>query len=235
MPTLQVLRSYCVRDSMEVGMGHFVRQCIYCMDSMAGQLKTRPLGELLHGERVAEVIHVGFIHIGTGGPLRKNGVRNVARKCLLVIVEDISGYVGLEPAAVCTTAVTAAETLLRWGVVVEMLQVWASDTERHFNNRALRLVAEALGMPHRFAVVNSPWTNGMLEGILREIVRTFKPIINQNRRPLVEWVRLVLVVQWALDAACFDRYKACPYKLVSTVSRGRRSRRWRPLRRMTGR
>lgn len=64
--------------------------------------------------------------------------------------------------------------------------MWVSNTATHFKNRALRLLAETLRVSHHFAVVNSPWTNGTVECILREIVRTFKTLLKEWCDPLAD-------------------------------------------------
>lgn len=62
------------------------------MDSKAEKLTALLLGELLHGEKVDQVILFNFLHIGAGEPLGKHGVGNVASKNLLFIVEGIGRY-----------------------------------------------------------------------------------------------------------------------------------------------
>lgn len=57
-----------------------------------------------------------------------------------------------------------------------------------------------------------PWTNGMVKRMMRDTWRTCKVILNENRRPLAEWVQLVLVVQGAFNAGYRKRCKACRYK-----------------------
>lgn len=52
-------------------------QCFHCVDSTAGEPKTRPLSELIHCEGVGEVINFDSLCIGVGGPLRNNGVDTV--------------------------------------------------------------------------------------------------------------------------------------------------------------
>lgn len=87
------------------------------MGTKARELKPRPLDRLIHGEGVGEVTHFDFFHVWAGGPLGKHGVGNVAGNNPLVIIEDISGYVWLEPVAACKAAATA-ENLLCWCTVV---------------------------------------------------------------------------------------------------------------------
>lgn len=54
---LHVLQPCCVWDSMEAGVGGFARQCLHCVNIKVEELKQRPLGELIHGDRVGEMTH----------------------------------------------------------------------------------------------------------------------------------------------------------------------------------
>lgn len=119
---------------------------------------------------------------------------SVVPKYLLVNVEDVNAYTWMEPAATCTAAVTA-ETLLPLCAVMGVPRRWVSDTARHFKNRALRLVADALGTWHRFAVANSPWIDRTVKRMMRGIMSTFQAIVNRNHRPLAEWMQPVPVVK----------------------------------------
>ena len=63
--TLQRLQGYCSWFRMEVHVTPFVKQCLHCMDSKAGEKIRRPLGETMHGRR-----SVGFcMYVGDSGPL----------------------------------------------------------------------------------------------------------------------------------------------------------------------
>lgn len=54
----------------------------------------------------------------------------------------------------------------------------------------------------------------MVERMKRKIVRTLKASLNEGRCPLVDWVEVVPVVQWALNAAYCERCQACSLKVV---------------------
>lgn len=135
------------------------------------------LVELIHGERVGEAICFNILQTGVGGPLRKNDAGTAASKCLLVVLEDVSEYVRLEPLASCMATVSA-ETLLWWCAAMEWPRVWVSDKVWHLKKKVLRLVAGALGILHSYAIENSPWTNGMVKRMMRERRRTCKLILN---------------------------------------------------------
>eukprot|EP00903_Cladosiphon_okamuranus_P017345 g15980.t1 len=52
----------------------FVKQCLHCMDSKAGEMVPRPLGATVHGKRPGEVLHFDYLHVGQSGPLGGDGL-----------------------------------------------------------------------------------------------------------------------------------------------------------------
>ena len=92
--------------------------------------------------------------------------------------------------------------------------MWVSDSAAHFKNRLLMMLGEALGVDHHFAVANSAWTNGTVERFNREIIRTCKALLNENRKPLDHWLNLIPLVQWALNTSYRKWYASTPYELM---------------------
>ena len=74
---------------------------------------------------------------------------------ILVIMDDLSNFVSMEPVEVCTAEATAAP-LLTWCKTLGMPRVWVSDTATHFKNAILTRLREALRVDHQFAVAYSP-------------------------------------------------------------------------------
>lgn len=48
---------------------------------------------------------------------------------------------------------------------------------------------------------------------MREIIWTSKVVLNEGLRPVPDWVLVVTVVQWTLNAAHHERLTTSPYKL----------------------
>ena len=107
-----------------------------------------------------------------------------------------------------------ANHLLRWCRTLGVPSVWVSDTASHFKNRTTKTLEGELRVEHRFAAVNSPWSNGTCERMMREVVRVLKAILQDERRDIREWVNVVPVVQWALNTACRERYASTPYHVM---------------------
>lgn len=61
----------------------------------------------------------------------------------------------------------------------------------HFKNLITNKLDDALKMQHRFAVANIPRSNGSLELMMIEIVRTLKAVLQEERRDLRQWFDLV--------------------------------------------
>ncbi|CAN0065761.1 unnamed protein product [Sphacelaria rigidula] len=101
-------------------------------------------------------------------------------------------------------ATTTVKHLLTWCKTLGSPEVWVSDTASHFKNRVMRALEKALKMDRRFAVANSPWSNGTCERMMREIVRTLKAILQEERRDVREWMSLVPAVAVCVKH-CFPR------------------------------
>ena len=62
--TTHRLGAYCAWDNMEKDIAKFVRQYLYCVDSKAGNAMPRPLGDLVHGTEVGDVLHFDYLSLG---------------------------------------------------------------------------------------------------------------------------------------------------------------------------
>ena len=85
-----------------------------------------------------------------------------------------------------------------------------SDTASHFNSQTMNALEKSLGVDRRFSVANSPWSNGTCERMMREVVRTLKAMIHEERRTAQDSVELVPVVQWALNTAFREKVRLYP-------------------------
>ena len=94
--TMHRLGAYCVWEGMKEDVTEFVQQCLHCEDSRAGNVVPRPLGEIFHGTEVGEVLHFHYLKLGDSDD---------GYSYLLVLVNDVSSFVPLQPAASCTSEV----------------------------------------------------------------------------------------------------------------------------------
>ena len=94
-------------------MTEFVKQCLHFMDSKAGEKIPRPLGETAHRRRPdGEVSHFDYLYVGDRDPLGKDRLdEGDELKYILVMMDDLSNFVWLEPTESCTVAPTAKHLL----------------------------------------------------------------------------------------------------------------------------
>lgn len=96
-------------------MVELIRQCLHCMDSVAGTIRPRSLRAVVHGAGVGEAIIFRLLHVEAAAPLDlgQAGMGAKALIYVLFIVEGIRDYVWLGLTAMCRAAITA-DTLLCW-------------------------------------------------------------------------------------------------------------------------
>ena len=133
---------------------------------------------------------------------------------VLVVLEDVSGYMWLTPAKACTAEFTVKQ-LMAWCAAFGAPKVWVSDNGTHFRTRVLRRTAAVLQIQHRFSVANSAWTNGTAERMMREILKASKAILNERGQPLSAWITVLPLVQWALNTAVRQRFGTSPFQVRS--------------------
>ena len=93
-PTLFRLKEYCVWSHMESHVREFVRQCLHCVDTRAGEIVPRPYGDTVHGTTPGEVVHLDFLYIRSSGPEGSAGLpEEDGFRYTLVIMDDLSNFV----------------------------------------------------------------------------------------------------------------------------------------------
>ena len=133
-------------------------------------------GETTHGNKIGGCQHFDYLNVGNSDEPNDAMDINVSTgecvnmKYILVMKEDIPGFVMLETSAVAN-ATHAPESLQRWCTTLGVPSVLVSDTASHFKNQILRKLADGLGVNRQFTVANSPWTNGTLESMMKEVQR----------------------------------------------------------------
>ena len=110
--TLVRFQEFCVWSGMEAQMREFIRQCLHCADTRSGDVVPRPLGETVHGTAPTEVVHFDYLHVGESGPQASQGLpEDGGFRYILVIMDNLSNLVSMEPEEVCTAEATAASFL----------------------------------------------------------------------------------------------------------------------------
>ena len=127
------------------------------------------------------MVHFDFLYLGESEVAEGVDLRD-GFVYVLVLMDDLSGYVWLRPAKSCTANFVANE-LVSWCSTFGVLETWVSDNAQHFKDRVLRKAAKKLRVEHRFSVAISAWTNGTVERMMREILRTAMAMLNERLKP----------------------------------------------------
>jgi Integrase zinc binding domain len=106
--TLGTIKDYVAWTTMVKDVEVFVQNCLYCVATIPGDKVPRPLGRQLHATKSKEILHFDFLYI----ELSRDG----KYQYLLLLKDDLSGYLWLVP---CRTANAAAtvDALMRWFAV----------------------------------------------------------------------------------------------------------------------
>ena len=94
-------------------------------------------------------------------------------------------------------------------------EAFVSDGAPHFQNETLKLVAAILEASRRFSVAYSSWTDGTVERMNLEVVRTLRAVMSERGRPLSEWPDIIYAGQFALNSACREWMGATPFQLMT--------------------
>ena len=71
-----------------------------------------------------------------------------------------------------------------------------SDIASDLKNHVMAALERSLGVDRQFSVANSSRSNDRCERMMREVVRTLKAMIQEERRNTQDWIELVPAVQW---------------------------------------
>ena len=91
--TTNRLGAHCAWDNMEKDLAKFVRQCLHGIDSKAGNSIPRPPSDLMHGTKVCDVLHFGYLSLGKRDAIDMGGLVVRSYKHVLVLMDDVSRFV----------------------------------------------------------------------------------------------------------------------------------------------
>jgi hypothetical protein len=170
----------------------FCNTCLHCQSTNSGDRAPMILfGEALHASKPNEVLHMDYLYMGPS---------TVGCKYVLLLKDDLSGYLWLVP-AVAADAETTVDALVTWFAAFCMTSTWVSDRGSHFKNRVMTAVRQTLRTQHHFTTAYSPWANGTVERACREVLRAVRALLYEFRLLPVDWPSVIRIVQSALNNA----------------------------------
>jgi hypothetical protein len=128
----------------------FCKNCLHCCSTIGGDGTPRPYGQALHASTSNEVFHFDFLYMSPS---------QIGLKYLLLIKDDLSGYLWLVPSAAADSAATK-DALNLWFSAFDVATTWVSDRDSNFKNLVMNALRKALRTQHHFTTAHSPWANG---------------------------------------------------------------------------
>ncbi|GMF34640.1 unnamed protein product [Phytophthora fragariaefolia] len=180
--------------SLRKDVAVFVSECIHCMVTATGKIP-RPLGETLRAAKPNEQLHFDFLSMAEGA----GGLKYV-----LVLKDNMNGYVELV-ACVQATSDEVYQPLLDWFKRFGVVRQWVSDQGAHFRNQVITELQRALVAHHHFTTAYTPWANGTVEVVNREVLKAVKALLSERRLRTEDWPRVLPVVQGVLNQMPADR------------------------------
>ena len=199
---------------MEKDLAKFVHQCLHCVDSKAGNAMPRPLGDLVYGTEVDDVLYFDNLSFGKSDAIDTGGLVDGDYKHVLVLMNDASRFIWLEE-TVSYSMEVAARSELKWCASFGVPKVFTSGGGTHFTVQVMQVVSSRLGVVHHFGVADVSSSHGTVERMNREVVKTFSAVLCERHRPLSEWPLALGAVQWALNSAYCERMRTTPFQMMT--------------------
>ena len=195
LATESILRENFIWDNMREDVVNFVRGCIHCLVSRTGETVPRPFGHALHAERPNEILHIDYLYLG---PSIED-----ARYALL-IKDDLSSYIWIWPTARATSE-HAVDALTTWFACFGAPEWIVTDQGPHFQNNLLSAMAQEMRVKHHVTTTYSPWANGSIERVCREVLRSCRAVLHEFKLAPQEWPAVTECVQSIINAAPLKR------------------------------
>lgn len=193
--TLSTIRENYSWKFMKEDVNIFVKNCLGCICTRSGKHVPRPLMSTFHASKPNELLHFDYLYMGQS---------DSAILYLLVLKDDFSGYIWLVPSESADSE-TAANAISRWISTFTAMDWWCSDQGSHFKNETMDLLARLFGVHHHFTTTYTPWANGTVERVMREVRRACDSILRDFKLAPQDWPNIVHMVQSILNSSPLKR------------------------------
>lgn len=180
-------RFFVVNLSKKVSQ--LVRSCLICKHVKAPRQIQRPYGPTFTATTRNQALHWDFTYLGdTFGEA----------KYVLVLKDSLTHFCDLFP-CFSPTAYVAAEALIDWYKRYGCPTILISDQGVHFRNQTVDNFCARLKIERSFSPVYSPWLNGTVERVIRDLLQVLRALLIDYGLDFHEWPYLLPVVQANLN------------------------------------
>jgi hypothetical protein len=95
--------------------------------------------------------------------------------------------------------VVVAQSILSWMSRYGMPRIHISDQGSHFKNLVIAELSRLTGFKQRFTIPYTPYSNGTVERVNREILRAFRSLLSEFKMQLKDWPDLIPLIQMLLN------------------------------------
>lgn len=189
--TESTVRQHFFWPTMKTDVDTFVKSCIHCLSTTGGGRVPRPYGPAFHGTSANDLLQFDYIEVAPS---------TTGDKYVLMLRDDHSDYKWFFAFA-DTSAENAAHAIVDWCAAFGVPKSLMSDGPTHFKNETLNRLSKGLKVPHHFTLPYTPWSNGAVERLGKELLRVFRSITSELLLRPEEWPDLLPIVQSALNNA----------------------------------
>jgi hypothetical protein len=175
--------------NLRQSVDRFLASCLLCLNVKGGKVVPRPWSEMYRCNKRNPALHWDFLYLGESfGDMQY----------LLVLKDDASHYCELVKCETPTSAV-AADSIMDWHSRFGISRDWISDQESHFKNEVIDELCTRLKRKQIFSSTYSPWINGSVERVNRDILQVLRVLILDYKLNHRDWPRLIPIVQASLN------------------------------------
>lgn len=187
--TMMVLQYHFHISNLQKHVQGFLRRCLLCLHVKGGKIIPRPWSETIRSTRRNEILHLDFLYMGESHTLTKY---------LLVIKDDASHFTEL---VMCDspTSEIVVDALLMWQSRFGLPDTIITDNGSHFYNEMVALLIKKLKRHHTFVPAYSPWINGSIERVNRDILQVIRVMILEYKLSHRDWTYFIPLIQSNLN------------------------------------
>eukprot|EP00644_Phytophthora_capsici_P017878 jgi/Phyca11/126394/e_gw1.62.241.1 len=147
-------------DNLRKTVATFVNDCLLCLHSRGGKIIPRPWGELIECSERNKVLHFDYLYLGP----------SYGTSCYILALKDHATHYCELVVADSAESPVVVEALLDWHSRYGVPPSWVSDQGTHFKNEVVAELSRRLRTQQTFTPAYSPWVNGSIERINRDIL-----------------------------------------------------------------
>lgn len=187
--TESVIREIFIWKGLTSDVSSFVHGCLHCISTRTVEVVPRPYGQTLHAEKPNEVLHIDYLFMGAS---------SAKMRYVLVMRDDFSSYVWLYPTSSATSEAVTDAVAMRTAVFGSVEWI-VSDQGAHFKNMLMKALSEELRIRQHFTTAYSPWANGSVERVCREVLRACRALLQEFRLSPRDWPAVTECVQSVIN------------------------------------